>query len=607
MTDRTILDETLAAAQQRLLAERVSAGHWEGELASSALSTAVACTALATRDPVGHAERVRGGLRWLAAHQNDDGGWGDTTLSRTNISTTLLCWAALGAAVELAHGTEDSQQRVEAWLHKEVGSLEPEALSGAILRRYGKDKTFSVPILTACAIGGRLGETPWRYVPALPFELAACPQRLFKWVRLPVVSYAVPALVAIGQARHRHLPSRNPIARLLRRLTQGRTLRVARAMQPDSGGFLEAVPITSFVAMSLTSVGLGDHPIAANAERFIVKSQRADGSWPIDENLATWVTTLSVKALPSAALPEEERRAILDWLLAQQVGDVHAYTQAEPGGWAWTDLSGGVPDADDTAGALLALWHLRLEDERIAPAVQAGAAWLMGLQNRDGGIPTFCRGWGVLPFDRSAPDLTAHAFAAWSAWQDVLPDRVRRATGRALGFLRQAQRADGAWTPLWFGNEHEPAEENPVYGTAQVLAALSDVDDPMVARGAHWLLAAQNDDGGWGGAWGTPSSIEETAVALDALARVDPPAEAVRRGVAWLVECTERGTAFPAAPIGFYFARLWYYEKLYPLIFTVGALRQASEWRRRNRLVDDDVRSPAGADHKSGESDWMGP
>jgi squalene-hopene/tetraprenyl-beta-curcumene cyclase len=29
------------------------------------------------------------------------------------------------------------------------------------------------------------------------------------------------------------------------------------------------------------------------------------------------------------------------------------------------------------------------------------------------------------------------------------------------------------------------------------------------------------------------------------------------------------------APIGFYFAKLWYYEKLYPLIFTVAALGRA--------------------------------
>src|SRR5262249_58268730 len=46
----------------------------------------------------------------------------------------------------------------------------------------------------------------------------------------------------------------------------------------------------------------------------------------------------------------------------------------------------------------------------------AGLRWLGELQNRDGGWPTFCRGWGKLPFDRSGSDLTAHALRALRAW-----------------------------------------------------------------------------------------------------------------------------------------------------------------------------------------------
>jgi len=99
----------------------------------------------------------------------------------------------------------------------------------------------------------------------------------------------------------------------------------------------------------------------------------------------------------------------------------------------------GRADADDTAGALLALRHLGpLDDELRAPAL-AGLNWLLDLQNRDGGIPTFCRGWSHLPFDRSSPDLTAHALRAWKAWLEEMPaDRQRRATAatdRALAFL----------------------------------------------------------------------------------------------------------------------------------------------------------------------------
>ena len=50
--------------------------------------------------------------------------------------------------------------------------------------------------------------------------------------------------------------------------------------------------------------------------------------------------------------------------------------------------------------------------------------------------------------------------------------------------------------------------------------------------------------------------------------------EAAGRGLTWLIDRVEDGTWREPAPIGFYFARLWYFERLYPLIFTVGALRQ---------------------------------
>src|SRR5207247_2179802 len=125
--------------------------------------------------------------------------------------------------------------------------------------------------------------------------------------------------------------------------------------------------------------------------------------------------------------------------LGQQFRAVHPYTGADPGGWAWTDLPGGVPDADDTAGALLALRKLAPEDGQARESAAAGVRWLLRLQNRDGGMPTFCRGWGALAFDRSSPDLAAHALAAWAAWEDRLPpelrDRVRRAIGRAIRYL----------------------------------------------------------------------------------------------------------------------------------------------------------------------------
>jgi squalene-hopene/tetraprenyl-beta-curcumene cyclase len=578
--------------RRALLDRRTDAGHWVGHLSSSALATATATVAIATTRDAGVGPRnadglVERGIAWLAATRNADGGWGDTTDSVSNISTTALVWSALSfSRTAEASATADSAAQ---WIARAAGSSAPRALAEALAARYGKDRTFSVPILTTCAITGRLGDAGWSLIPALPFELAAFPRALFAALRLPVVSYALPALISMGLARHRRGP-RVPVLSLLRSATTARVLRVLDTLQPKGGGFLEATPLTAFVTMSLIAAGEHRHPVVARALDFLVGSVRTDGSWPIDTNLATWGTTLSVNALGQLASPagsdsdaaQNPRLRLRDWLLGQQWTVEHPYTGAAPGGWAWTDLSGGVPDADDTAGAVLALHSLDAADPGVRTAASNGIRWLLDLQNRDGGIPTFCRGWGALPFDRSAADLTAHALRAWTAWRDVVDARLRgridRGIARAIGFLQSSQRGDGAFVPLWFGNQRAPEEENPLYGTSRVLAGLVDTLPrdreriaPMIARAARWLIDAQNADGSWGGARGVAGSIEETALAVEALARSRANAQATERGLAWLQAATDDGRRFPASPLGLYFARLWYSEELYPIIFTAAA------------------------------------
>jgi squalene-hopene/tetraprenyl-beta-curcumene cyclase len=581
--------------RRALLDRRVAGGHWEGHLSSSALATATAVTALAVaardgRGQAGDGTLVERGVEWLVEHVNGDGGWGDTPDSVSNISTTALAWAAL------SFGRGDDVMRAaagtERWIARAAGGEGPHRLAAALADRYGKDRTFSVPILTMCAASGRLGNGPaaWSLVPQLPFELAIFPRRLFGALRLPVVSYALPALISMGLARHRCGP-RPALLGAVRDHARARVLHVLNGLQPRGGGFLEAIPLTSFVVMSLVAAGETDHPVVSRGLGFLRRSVRADGSWAIDSNLATWVTTLAVNALAAGEvrddLPDGDRRQIVAWLLAQQGRRVHPYTGAAPGGWAWTDLPGGVPDADDTAGALIALAHLGREEGEVRQAAARGVQWLLDLQNRDGGIPTFCRGWGALPFDCSASDLTAHALGAWAVWLDELDPRLRRRTAhaieRAIGFLTTSQRADGAFVPLWFGNQAEPSEANPVFGTARVLKGLAAVNSrharevqPIAARAAAWLADAQNSDGGWGGGPRVPASIEETAAAVTGLC-IGAPVHlaAIERGLAWLTAATDEGRVFRASPIGLYFARLWYAEALYPVIFVAEALGSA--------------------------------
>lgn len=564
---------TIARLCDRLLELRNADGFWEGHLSSSALSTATAVSAMSSANDAADVERVRLGVAWLVANQNGNGGWGDTTDSPSNLATTLLCIAAL----TLARDGNQQAALATAWDFlqrgygvERGGDGARSAIVAAIGREYGEDRTFAVPILMNCALAELVD---WRDIPGLPFELAALPHSSYKALGLHVVSYALPALVAIGLLLHARNPSVGRFRRWIRRVTTPRVLEKLLRMQPVSGGFLEATPLTSFVAMGLIPLYGPEQPVAARCLGFLRQSQRSDGAWPIDTNLSVWVTTSAVTALKAAGrLSAIDGDGMARWISSVQQRERHRYTNADSGGWAWTQLSGGVPDADDTSGAILAMKALGRND-----GVSDGVCWLLDLQNGDGGWPTFCRGWGKLPFDRSSPDLTAHALRAFVAAAGGRNAReVKRAIRHGLRYLGRTQNADGSWTPLWFGNQGAPEMANPVIGTARVLRALELLapDDSSTARAVDYLVHAQNADGGWGGACGVRSTVEETALATTALTvwrRNQTVCDAAARGAAYLVE-QDGGISGVAAPVGLYFAHLWYSEQLYPLIWSLEAL-----------------------------------
>ena len=764
----TIDRARLAAAHEKAVQALVAAvhpeGYWEGRLSSSALSTATAVTVLCLARCERDAGRIAAGVTWLARTQNADGGWGDTPGSPSNLATALLALSALHLVEKHAPDAiydsrapsrdrrrpEEPPQgdgatepfaaarpraigpgtviRAQGYVLSRAGK-KPADRVAAILRIYGEDRTFAVPILTNCALAGLV---PWDAVPGLPFEMAALPHSWYRTLNLQVVSYALPALIAIGVLLGRRNPTRQPLLRALRRFVEPAALRKLERIQPEHGGFLDATPLTSFVAMSLLPLFGIWHPVVRRCLGFLRQSQRDDGSWPIDTNLSVWLTTGAVTALAAGGrLHRIDRERTQEWLLERQYHSTHPYTNAAPGGWAWTHCAGGVPDADDTAGALVALSLLkesRAADADLEPAptamapsepapqgseappaevdqpapepespapqaaaaqpapepespapqaaagkpspksagpadmataeraaralagengqldlagvmrllraagavpglkgdapeapgptndpaeaaptddaseaapavgasapssggrreedaiLSAGMCWLLGLQNADGGWPTFCTGWGQLPFDRSSPDITAHALRAVRAVGHENAGRGGdRAIARGLSYLANEQRVDGAWEPLWFGNQFAAGHANPVLGTARVLLALRDVAEgtAIASRGVGYLTVVQNPDGGWGGDRGVSSTVEETALATAALSEWHTVPEAgtsALRGVCYLVERVECGEWTRPAPIGLYFASLWYAEELYPLVWTVEALGRA--------------------------------
>ena len=578
--NKQTIDTWIDEATSLLLSKRTQGGLWRGELSSSAISTAVAIFALRQIDANRYTETIQCGAEWLLHTMQADGSWGDSIESPSNMTATLLTYAALFAMGQAPEATRH-------YLSERFGGVTDEAIIKGVLTYYGKDLTFSVPILVMCASAGVIHD--WERIPPLPFELSVLPQRLFRFLQLPVVSYAIPALIAVGILRFQR--GKQGILSPLRRRFITPSLRVLERLQPVHGGFLEAAPLTAFVSMCLSCAGSRSHPVTQKAAQFLLNTVRPDGSWPIDTDLSGWVTSISIKVLADD-LPIDDRRSLDRQLCANAFTYPHPFTGARPGGWGWSDLPGAVPDADDTSGALVALSTLRKGVP--CPEVVHGIEWLLALQNRDGGMPTFCKGWGKLPFDRSSPDISAHALLAFVSWQAVLPTelqaRCQRSIQRLLGWMKQAQAADGSWSPLWFGDQDAPQEQSLVYGTATATEYLSASSDPLAvllaAKGVRYLLAAQNSDGGWGGTKGAPSKVTLTAKALSALASYpDCDPQAIERGFDWLYQRYTDGTWLQREPIGLYFARLWYSEELYSLTFVLQALKKLKQYNERTETA----------------------
>ncbi|MGH8296945.1 MAG: squalene--hopene cyclase, partial [Steroidobacteraceae bacterium] len=477
-------------------------------------------------------------------------------------------------------------------------------------------------------------QIPWRGIPFIPVELMLAPRWMF--IHIYKVSYwsrtvMVPLFILVSLRRQARNPRGIDVRELFvtapdreRHWFKVRSAlnrfflaleRTARHLEPlipwgmrraairraehwmiarlnGEGGLGAIFPAMVNAYEALDALGYGpEHPLRKTAKRALelLLVERGEMTYCQPCVSPVWDTGLAALALEEAGGANDEIRRALGWLAARQLLDQPAdWQEYRPrlagGGWAFQYRNDYYPDLDDTGVVAWAMY--RTDATGYAPVIQRAAAWLAGMQSRNGGFASFdadntSHYLNEIPFadhgallDPPTADVTGRCVALFS----LLGESYRPARDRAIAFLSRAQQANGSWWGRWGTNY--------IYGTWSVLAAFElagiPAADERVRRAVAWLESVQHDDGGFGEtndsyedaklAGRGAATPEQTAWALLALmAAGEVNSGAVSRGIAWLLAAqggdglwhTDRFNA-PGFPRVFYL-RYHGYSAYFPL------------------------------------------
>lgn len=272
-----------------------------------------------------------------------------------------------------------------------------------------------------------------------------------------------------------------------------------------------------------------------------------------------WDTAIAVRALVEAGVPGdcEPMAAARKWLLEQQIlapGDWAETVRAEPGGWCFEFANEPYPDVDDTSMVLMALG-----ESQAAMSVE-GVSSTATISNEPARSALLTLGSPNSVHHEKVGDI------------EVLQSRFTTFAGQRLRNLRETFSRDALQTAVGNArgvlNRLRPRKElngstNSFHGDNLARKLPADAADPVavaIARGETWMLAMQNDDGGWGAfdrnnnreflcripfadhnAMIDPSSPDITARVLEALAALGrkPDFAPIQRGLAYIRQTQE--------------------------------------------------------------------
>ncbi len=618
------LDDAVARATDAILADQRADGHWVYELEADATIPAEYVLLVHYLGEEPNLELEGKIARYLRRIQLPGGGWPLFTDGDMDVSASIKAYFAL----KMIGDAEDAGHMVRA--------------REAILAAGGAEKAnVFTRILLAL-----FGVVSWYAVPMMPVEIMLLP-KWFPFHLSKVSYWARTVIVPLLVLNAKRPVAKNPRGVRIDELFRGAPVSTGlneRAPHQSPGwfGFFRAVdgvlrvtdPLfpaylrqraidaaVAFVDERLNGEdGLGaifpamanavmmydvlgypaDHPHRAIARQSVEKlvTIHADEAYVQPCLSPIWDTSLAAHALIETgdARAHEAARRGLEWLLPLQILDVRGdwisrRPDVRPGGWAFQYANPHYPDVDDTAVVVAAMERVdKLDqtshfDEPIARARE----WVVGMQSSNGG-------WGAFEPENTHEYLNNIPFSDHGA---LLDPPTADVSGRCLSMLAQLgespatseparraynyilaeQEADGSWYGRWGMNY--------IYGTWTALCALNaaglEHHDSRMRRAAQWLIAIQNDDGGWGedgtsykleyrGYERAASTASQTAWALlglMAVGEVNHPA--VARGIAWLQQ-TQRehglwdetrftATGFPRV----FYLRYHGYRKFFPL------------------------------------------
>jgi squalene-hopene/tetraprenyl-beta-curcumene cyclase len=611
------LAPNIDAAVGWLVSEQKGDGHWCAELEGDTILESEYVLLMAylgrhrTRD-------CTEACKYMLTRQNDEGGWAIYPGGPSELSATVKAYYAL----KLTGLSTDDPRMVKArnWILSRGGAM-----------RCNSFTRFYLALL---------GQIPYSDTPSVPPELLYFPKKLpfsiyamSSWTRDMVVTLSimsalkpcrklagaegieelfVPGVVSTPDLGPRGLTWKRFFFAADRGLKlyekyapkflRNRSVKAAERWMlehlENSDGLGAIFPPMVYTIIALKALGYADD---SSLQRWAMDKLdelliREHGMVRIQPCFSpVWDTAIAALAVSDGGLPGEDSslHKASRWLLDKEIrvkGDWAVRgPDVEPSGWHFQYANQFNADIDDTAMVLLALKRgpETLSEETNA-ATRRAVAWLLGMQNRDGG-------WAAFDIDIDNEVLTAVPFADHNAMLDpscvditlrivellgVLGfDRSHPSIVKALDYLWKTQEPEGCWFGRWGVNY--------VYGTWQALQGLQAIDFPMddarVRKAVEWLKAVQQPCGGWGETCasyddpslkgkGTPTASQTAWALLGLIAAGDARSEAVRRGIEWLKErqtpegdwpeADYTGTGFPKV----FYLKYHYYRVSFPLM-----------------------------------------